>query len=169
MQEIVIRHEMNCDEDTYWYKCVFDAAYNDQLYLHELKFPQYHLDKFEETETSIHRVVRVAPKIPPLPGPVKKVIGDGLAYTETGTFDRKKKRYVFTATPNSMGEKAKTSGEMWVETLGEKKIARVARVSVDVKVFMVGGLIEDQILGSLRSSYERAASFTNEWVKTKGY
>jgi hypothetical protein len=114
-------------------------------------------------------VVRVSPKIPPLPGPVKKVIGDGLAYTETGTFDRKKKRYVFSATPNALGDKATTNGEMWAETLGEKKIARVARVSVDVKVFMVGGLIEDQILGSLRSSYADAAIFTNKWVKDHAY
>ena len=169
MQEIVIRHEMSCDEDTYWYKCVFDDEYNDKLYLQELKFPEYALEKFEKTDTSITRRVRVAPKIPPLPGPLKKVIGDGLAYTEVGTFDRAKKRYAFTATPNALGDKATTSGEMWAETLGEKRIARVARINVHVKVFAIGGLIEDQILNSLRSSYEAAAVFTNAWIKEKGY
>jgi len=169
MQNITIRHEMACDEDTYWYKCVFDAEYNEELYLKELRFPQYELAKYEETPDTIRRVVKVSPKIPPLPGPVKKVIGEGLAYTETGTFDRKKKRYVFTATPNALGEKATTEGEMWVETLGEKRIARVANIRVEVRVFMVGGLIEDQILNSLRASYDHAATFTNGWVKSKGY
>jgi len=38
-----------------------------------------------------------------------------------------------------------------------------------VKVFMVGSLIEDQILNSLRASYDHAAKFTNEYVKAKGY
>ncbi len=169
MQEIVIRHEMACDEDTYWYKCVFDAEYNTKLYLEELRFPQYELESQTEDDATIKRRVKVAPKIPPLPGPLKKVIGDGLAYVESGTFDRVKKRYTFTAIPNALGDKAATKGEMYVETLGDKKIARVARISVDVKVFMVGSLVEDQILNSLRSSYEAAASFTNRYVKAKGY
>src|ERR1700722_12108950 len=121
MQEIVIRHEMSCDEDTNWYKCVFDAEYNTKLYLEELKFPQYELESQEQDDAFIRRRVKVAPKIPPLPGPLKKVIGDGLAYTEVGTFDRAKKRYAFTATPNALGDKATTKGEMHVETLGEKK------------------------------------------------
>jgi hypothetical protein len=168
MQEITIRHEMDCDEDTYWHKCVFDTEYNERLYLKELRFPQYELEKLEDDGETIRRLVKASPQIPPLPGPVKKVIGDGLAYTESGTFTRAKKHYVFTATPNALAEKAKTSGDMWVETLGPKKIARVAKISVDVKVFMVGSLIEDQILSSLKGSYDRAASFTNEWVKEKG-
>jgi hypothetical protein len=168
MQEITIRHEMSCDEDTYWYKCVFNAEYNDRLYLTELKFHEYVTEKLVEDAATIQRVVRVTPRIPPLPGPVKKVIGDGLAYTERGTFDRAKRRYDFTATPNSLADRATTEGHMFVEMLGEQRIARVARIRVDVKVFMVGGLIEDQILNSLRSSYDRAASFTNEFVKEKG-
>ena len=169
MQDITIRHEMDCDEDTYWFKCVFDVEYNESLYLKELQFPQYELAKYEEDATSIRRTVKVSPKIPPMPAPVRKVIGEGLAYVEVGTFDRATKRYTFTATPNALGDKAKTSGVMFVETLGPKKIARVAKVSVDVKVFMVGSLIEDQILNSLRASYDHAAKFTNEYVKAKGY
>jgi hypothetical protein len=169
MQEVTIRHEMECDEDTYWYKCVFDKDYNERLYLTELKFPEYALLEYEETDGYIKRAVKVGPKVPPLPAPVKKVIGESLAYTERGTFDRKTKRYTFTATPNTLADKARTAGEMHVETLGPKRIARVAKVSVDVKVFMVGGLVEDQILNNLRQSYDRAATFTNEWVREKGY
>jgi len=169
MQQITIRHEMECDEDTYWYKCVFDADYNTQLYLQELRFPQYVQEEYSDDGETIRRVVRAAPKIPPLPGPVKKVIGDGLAYLEVGSFPRKTRHYTFTATPNALGDKATTKGDMFVEVLGPKRIARVANISVDVRVFMVGGLVEDQILNSLRTSYERAVAFTNAWVKEKGY
>jgi hypothetical protein len=169
VQEITIRHEMECDEDTYWFKCVFDADYNRELYLKDLGFPQYEQVKLEDDGKVITKVVRVTPKIPPLPGPVKKVIGDGLAYTESGTFDRAERRYVFTATPNALADKAQTKGVLFVEQLGPKRIARVAKISVDVKVFMVGSLVEDQILNSLKSSYEKAVGFTNRWVKDKGY
>jgi len=169
MQEVTIRHEMACDEDTYWYKCVFDKDYNEQLYLKLLGFPQYELEKYEDDGETIRRVVKASPKIPPLPGPVKKVIGEGLAYTESGSFPRSTRQYTFTAVPNALGDKATTAGKMWVEKVGDKRIARIAKISVEVKVFMVGGLIEDQILNSLRTSYERAVDFTNQWVKDKGY
>jgi Protein of unknown function (DUF2505) len=169
MQDFTLRHEMECDEDTYWFKCVFDKEYNERLYLTDLKFPRYELKKFEDDGKIIRRTVFAQPLLPPLPGPVKKVVGDGLAYTEEGSFDRAVRRYIFKATPNALGEKARTEGNMSVEKLGDKRIARVAKIQVEVKVFMVGGLIEDQIVNSLRSSYERAAAFTNAFVKEKGY
>ena len=55
MQEVTIRHEMECDEDTYWYKCVFDKDYNEQLYLKLLGFPQYELEKYEDDGETIRR------------------------------------------------------------------------------------------------------------------
>jgi hypothetical protein len=67
-----------------------------------------------------------------------------------------------------MAEKTKVSGEMWVEKLGDKKIVRLTRMSVEVKVFMVGGLVEDRILGDLRSSYDKGTTFTNEFIKENG-
>jgi hypothetical protein len=169
MQEFTIRHEMECDEETYWFSCVFDKEYNERLYLKDLRFPHYDLLEFEDDGKVIRRKVFAQPLLPPLPGPVKKVVGDGLAYTEVGSFDRAEMRYRFKAIPNSLPEKARTEGVMSVEKLGDKRIARVAKIQVEVKVFMVGGLIEDQIANSLRSSYERAAAFTNLYVKEKGY
>jgi Protein of unknown function (DUF2505) len=168
MQDFVLRHEMNCDEETYWWKCVFDKDYNELLYK-ELRFPRYELLHYEDDGKVVRRKALVQPLLPPLPGPVKKVIGDGLAYTEEGTFDRAVGRYIFTATPNALGEKATTEGNMFVEKLGDKRIARVAKMHVEVRVFMVGGLIEDQIMNSMRASYEKAAAFTNAYVKDKGY
>ena len=28
MPEVTLRHEMDCTEDTYWNKCIFDEEYN---------------------------------------------------------------------------------------------------------------------------------------------
>jgi hypothetical protein len=103
-----------------------------------------------------------------MPGPVKKVIGDRLIYVEEGTFDKKTKRYSFKVTPSTMADKTKVAGEMWVEAKGDKKITRVTKISVEVKVFMVGGMVEERILSDLRSSYDKGTVFTNGYIAQHG-
>ncbi|MFO0679639.1 MAG: DUF2505 family protein [Polyangiaceae bacterium] len=168
MAEITIRHELDCDEDTFW-KCVFDDEYNRRLYLERLQFPGYKILEQKDEATSILRKVHIDPPVAGLPGPVKKLVGDRLSYVEEGTFDKAKKRYTFTVRPSTLAEKTSTKGDLWTEKLGDKRVARLAKVTVEVKVFAVGGLVEDKIIGDLRASYEAAARFTNEYVKEKGW
>jgi hypothetical protein len=171
MAEIEIRHELDCSEDVYWEKCVFDREYNEELYSRYLKFPLYELVSQDDGPEKITRKVRIEPPVGNLPGPVKKVLGDRLGYVEEGTFDKKTRRYTFKVTPSTMAEKTKTTGELFTEPSksgGASRCVRVARMRVEVKVFAIGGMVEDKIIHDLRSSYEAAAKFTNEWVKTKG-
>ena len=168
MSEILLRHEIDTDEDTYWAKCVFDAEFNRKLYMEALQFPEWRLLDSKDDDASIWRKVQVDPPVGNLPGPVKKVIGDRLSYVEEGTFDKKAKRYSFTVTPSTLADKTKVVGEMWVEKLGDKKIARVTKISVAVKVFVVGGMVEDRIVADLRSSYDKGTTFTNQYIKENG-
>jgi hypothetical protein len=168
MPEITLRHEIDTDEDTYWSRCVFDEAFNTGLYLEGLKFPVWKLLESKEDEAKIWRRVQVDPPLDGMPGPVKKVLGDRLSYVEEGTFDRKTKRYSFKIFPSTLADKTKVTGEMWLEKIGEKKVARLTRISVEVKVFMVGGMVEDRIMSDLRTSYEKGTSFTNEFIKKNG-
>jgi len=168
MPEITLRHEIDTDEDTYWARCVFDAEFNKKLYIDALKFPEWKLLDSKDDDAKIWRKVQVDPPTGNMPGPVKKVIGDRLSYLEEGTFDKKTKRYAFKVTPSTMAEKTKVAGEMWVEKLGDKKIARLTKISVEVKVFMVGGLVEERILSDLRSSYDKGTTFTNQYIKENG-
>lgn len=168
MPELTLRHEIDTDEETYWAKCVFDAEFNKRLYIDALKFPQWQLVDSKEDDAKIVRKVQVDPPTGNMPAAVKKVMGDSLKYVEDGTFDKKTKRYSFKVTPSTMADKTKVAGEMWVEKLGDKKIARVTKINVEVKVFMVGGMIEERILGDLRSSYDKGTVFTNEYIKEKG-
>jgi hypothetical protein len=166
--EIKLRHEIDTDEDTYWAKCVFDAGFNEKLYMSALHFPEWRLLDSKDDDAKIWRKVQVDPPTGDMPAAVKKVIGDRLSYVEEGTFDKKTKRYAFKVTPSTMAEKTKVAGEMWVEKLGDKKIARVTKISVEVKVFLVGGLVEDRILSDLRSSYDKGTTFTNQYIKENG-
>lgn len=168
MPEVTLRHEIDTDEDTFWSKIVFNEEFNKKLYEGALKFPGWKLVDSKEDDAKIVRRVQVDPPVGDLPGPVKKVIGDRLAYTEEGTFDKKTKRYSFKVTPSTMAEKTKVSGELWAEKIGDKKIRRMCRISVEVKVFMVGGMVEDRIMQDLRSSYDNSTAYTNQYIKENG-
>jgi hypothetical protein len=168
MAQIDLRHDIDCDEDTFWEKCFLDQAFQNRMYLDELKFPAYEVLEQKEEGDKVFRRVRVDPPVGNLPGPVKKVIGDKLTYTEEGTFDRKAKRYTFKVMPSAMPDKTKVSGELWVEKAGDKKVVRRCKMSVEVKVFMVGGMVEDKLCEDLRSSYDKGAAFTNVYIKEKG-
>jgi len=168
MPEVTLRHEIDTDEDTFWAKIVFNEEFNKKLYEGALKFPGWKLLDNKEDDLKIVRRVQVDPPVGDLPGPVKKVIGDRLAYTEEGTFDKKAKRYSFKVTPSTMAEKTKVSGELWAEKIGDKKIRRMCRISVEVKVFMVGGMVEDRIMADLRSSYDNSTTYTNQYIKENG-
>ncbi len=168
MAEITLRHEIDTDEDTYWEKCVLSDAFNKEMYEKHLRFPGWTVLDKKEDDAKIVRKVKVEPRVGDLPGPVKKVIGDKISYVEEGTFDRKAKRYTFHVTPSALPEKTKINGELWCEKKGDKKITRVCRMSVEVKVMIVGGMVEQRILSDLRTSYDEGTSFTNEFIAKHG-
>ena len=169
MGHLVLRHEMGCDTETYWEKCVLTEEYNRRLFLEALKFLKYELIEQKDTGDTVTRRVKAEPKTANLPAPLKKVIGDSLGYTEEGSFDRKKKVYSFRSIPAAFPEKVKIHGTMRCEPLGEKKVTRVTEIDIDVKIFMVGGMVEERIVSDMKDSYAKAAAFTNRYVKEKGY
>ena len=168
MPEVTLRHEIDTDEDTFWSKIVFDESFNKKLYEGALKFPGWKLLDSKEDDATIVRRVQVDPPVGDLPGAVKKVIGDKLGYVEDGTFDKKTRHYSLKVTPSAMAEKTKVTGELWVEKIGEKKIRRMCKINVEVKVFIIGGMIEDRILSDLKNSYDNSTTFTNQYIKENG-
>ncbi len=168
MPEVTLRHEIDTDEDTFWSKIVFNESFNKQMFEGAMKFPSWKLVENKEDDAKISRRIDVDPPKADLPGPLKKVIGDSLAYREESTFDKKSKRLTFKVTPSAMSDKTKINGEMWTEKVGDKKIRRMCRVSVEVKVFMVGGMVEDRIIQDLKTSYDASATFTNKYIKDNG-
>jgi hypothetical protein len=169
MADITLRHEIACDEDTYWTKCVFNEEYNRRLFRDELAFPGFEVLEERDLGDTVHRKLRIDPPVAGLPGPLKKAIGDRLSYIEDGTFDKAAKRYRCTINPSSLGDKSKISADLRTEPLGDKRILRVVTVHIEVKVFAVGGLIEQKIADDLRASYDASARFTDAFVREKGF
>jgi hypothetical protein len=169
MRDINFEHVFECDEDTFWDKVFFDDEYNRGLFLESLKFLQWKQAFEEKSDAVIRRTVDVQPPLGDVPGPIKKVLGDRFGYREHGTFDKKARRYRFEVTPTTGAEKSTIRGELWVEKAGDKKVRRHAKISVEVRIMMIGKLIEDRVVADMTLSYSKAADYTNAWVKKKGF
>jgi hypothetical protein len=167
MSELTIRHEIDCDADTYW-RCVWDEEYNRRLYMDVLKFRECTRLMQEEKGDQISRRIKLNPPAVDLPAPVAKAIGD-IGWIEEGTFDKKTGHYKVKVIPASLPEKTHIFGELWCESRGPKRVERIAKMNVEVKVFMIGGIVEKRIIDDMKKSYEAAAKFTNEYVKEKGW
>jgi hypothetical protein len=168
MPEVTLRHEMDIGEDDYWEKCIFSEEYNQRLFVDTLKFPGFTLLASTNDADKMTKKVRIDPPLVGIPAAAKKAIGERLSYVEEGTYDKKTKRYRCAITPSTFADKTTVWAELWCDVLGPKKIARNVKVHVEVKVFIVGGLVEDKIMGDLKHSYDVAAKFTNEYAKEKG-
>lgn len=169
MLDVKIEHEIDCDEETFWSRCFFDEEFNRKLFLEALGFPVWRIVNQEEREDSVVRSIETQPKLENMPGPMKKLVGEKLSYVESGTYNRKTKRYEFQIVPSTLADKTNIRGVMYCEPLGEKKIRRVVEIKFEVKVFAIGKMIEEKTAQDTRASYDKAAAFTNQWVKEKGY
>jgi hypothetical protein len=164
MAEVTVRSELDCSADDYWNKCLLSEPYSNELYLDYLKFPGFKWLSLTTSGTTHTRKLHIDPPLNGLPGPVKKVIGDKFSYIEEGTFDAVAKRYRFKVTPSTAGDKTTTTGEAWCEEVGGKTVL-CTRLSVEVKIFMVGGMVEEKIIGDFKASLTAATTFINQWVK----
>lgn len=167
MAEANLRGEIHMSEEAYWANCFFDTEYNRRLFFDKLKFPGYESLWQKDEGTNLSRRVRISPPVDALPGPVKKIAGNSFNYEEEGTFDKGTKRYSFVVHSSTAADKSNVRGEMWVESVGGK-LYRCAKLQVDVKIFMVGGMIESKIIEDFTKSFEAATILANEFAKEKG-
>ena len=168
MAEITARHELDCSIQDYWEKCVFDPEFNQKLYVERLHFNSFVPGPSVDTAERRTKKCTMEPDLAGIPGPAKKVIGDALRYTEDGYLDKKSMRYYSSITPSAFADKTHVDAELWCEpspTGDANKCVRVARVKVEVKVFVVGSMVEDKIIKDLRSAYDAEAAFVREWVR----
>jgi hypothetical protein len=164
MQEITITHDFDCDEDTHWNRCFLNDAFNRKVYLDTLEFPVWRVIEHKDTDDAFTWRVDIRPLLKNIPGPVMRVMGDRFGYVEDGTFDKKTKIYKFRTIPSLMAEKVDIHGEVFVETLGAKKIRRTVKVHVEVKVFAIGALIEQSTVDQLRTGYDQASAFMQHYL-----
>lgn len=167
MTRFTLRHTFPTDIDTFWTKVFFELDYNRGLYA-ALKYKVWEqLERRDEPDGTIHRRARLEPSFD-VPALLKKVIGDGVSYVETGRYDPKSRRWAFEIVPSKMPDRVKTTGEYWVDARGAKEVERSCAVSIDASIFGIGGALESYLEKTTRESYEVAARFTREWLAARG-
>ena len=168
MKEVKFDHIFECGIDTYWDKVFFDEAFNHKLFHELLQFSEWKDTVTKTTDEVIERTVVVRPPVGDVPAAVRKVLGDNFGYQEHGRFDRKTKRYHVDVEPNVVKDKTHIHGDIWLERIDDKRSRRLAVFSLEVKIMVVEKLIEDAIAKDMTRSFERGATFTNEWIRDKG-
>jgi hypothetical protein len=163
MGKFTVTHEINCDLDTFW-KVFFDQEFNNALYRNELQFPDFQITSQQETDASIVRKIAAQPKME-VPGALQKLIGSGFRYTEEGSFDKATKIWKWRLTPSTLADKLRTEGVVRVEKIGDTKVRRIADITMEAKIFGLGGLIESSTEKQLREGWDKSARFMNEYLK----
>lgn len=162
MKQVKLVHEINCSPAVFW-KLQFDPAFNEALLAHAMKVEQYKTLKFEENDREIRRTTTGKPKID-LPGPIKKIMGDGFAYTEEGKFDKATQTWSWKISVSSFGDKARNEGTMRLEPISDDKVRRIAEAVVECKIFGVGGLVEGNMEKAMVEGWNAGAAFINKWI-----
>ena len=164
MGKFTVTHEINCNEEAFW-KLFFDKDFNVKLYKEGLGFPEFNIVDQRETDTDLVRKVTGTPKME-VPGPVAKVLGSNFGYTEEGKFNKATKVWQWKLTPSAMADKLRNEGVLKISAIGDAKVRRVAEITLEAKVFGIGGLIESSSEKQLREGWDKSAVFMNNWIKT---
>ncbi len=160
MGNFKVDHRFPISAEAYWDTLFFDEPFNKKFYLEELGFDRYEIsDEVTEADGSRSRTIKSQPKSD-MPAAVKKIIGDELVYLERGRFDAKTKRYRFDIEVPKFKDKVRIKGDFWVEPDGADACRRLCEMSVQVKMFGVGGLVEGFIERQTSESYDKAAEYT---------
>lgn len=162
MKDFTLHHEIATDVDGFW-KIFFDKDYNVALYKKGLDFPGFEVVSLKETDEDITRTTKVTPKLD-VPGPVAKLLGNGFAYTEVGTFNRAEKIWHWRNTPS---DKLKTEGTVRVEPMGDGRVRRIGDIHIEGKIFGLSSVLESTLEKNLRHGWDRSALFLNEWIAGK--
>jgi len=165
MGKFTVSHEINCDEETFW-KTFFDKTFNEKMYREGLGFSEFNVLEQTETDAKITRKTAGMPKME-MPGPVAKLLGSNFRYTEDGTFDKASKKWSWKMTPSVLAEKIRNEGWLRVEPIGDGKVRRIGEITIEAKIFGVGGLMESSAEKQLRAGWDESAVYMNKFLSTK--
>ncbi len=166
MTNIHLVHTIDTDVAGFW-KLFFDKDLNRALYMKALKFPKLELLSFEENDTTVTRRMAATPHLGALPGPVAKLLGSNFGYVEEGTMKKSEGVWRFKMIPTTLADKIKQEGTVHLEPDGANKVKRTVDISVDAKVFAIGGLVEGAAGTTIREAWETSTTYMNEWIAGK--
>lgn len=166
MIDFTLTHEIGCSAEQFW-KVFFSPEFNNSLYLKELAFPDFKIVSLDNPDGDVHRVVDAQPRLA-MPEVVMKLLGPSFRYREEGKLDRAQSVFSWKLTPSTLSEKVRTSGKVKAVKIDENRCKRIVEISIEAKIFGVGGLVESSSEKTYRDAWERSAAYMNRYLKTLG-
>lgn len=160
MPKFTVTHEINCNPTTFW-KLFFDRDFNDKLYLEELGYSEFKILEKDETDTQISCKLTTKPKMN-LPAPVAKLLSTNYRYMEEGPFDKATQVYRWKRIPSTQPDKIRFEGSIRIEPIGDSKVRRIADITVECKIFGIGGLMESTFEKEMRYEFDQSAAYFNK-------
>ena len=157
MKTVTATAVLPCTPDTFW-KIFLDERFTRALFIDELQFKE--LTVLELTDSA--RKIRVVPKVN-LPGALQKLVGDSFAYEEHGTLDRGKNEWSWRMVPRK--EIIATRGKTRVEPVGDGQCRRSDEVTIEGKIFGLGGIIESTAEKEVRNSSQKELALFTRWLE----
>jgi len=162
----VMRHRFSTTKDRFWGEVFFDDEFNRGLSEALDNESMEVVEQSGEVSGTLKRTLTCTPRMD-APGPVRKILGDSMDYTETGEWNAKTGRWEFSMVTAALGDKMKLNGAMWAEECGDE-IERVCEIEFSVKMFGMGKVIEKFLATSIVENQEKAARFTQDFISSKG-
>jgi hypothetical protein len=159
MRRFNMTQDIHTDVDSHW-RLFLDDDYEKRQCLEGFGFTSWELLERRESEGEIFRRIRAVPKLE-LPAAVSKILGARFAYTEDSRFDKKTKVWRSHMTPSTLGDRLSSESIVRCEPAGEGRCRRLCDLSVEAKIFGVGGLVEGALEKSIRDGWEKSVVYMN--------
>jgi hypothetical protein len=162
VNELTLRHELACTPERHW-ELFFDPKWQQTLIVGGLGFFSCEVGELERRGDDTKRSMRVTPKID-VPAPVAKLLGPKLAYTELGSFHEPTKTWTYELKLSVLAEKIRLGGRVNLEPVGADRCRRISYLYMDVRIPLIGGLVEKAAEKNMRDGWDRSATWVNGWL-----
>ncbi len=164
MRRITRRDVLDLDADRYWRDVFFSRSFQERVYLEALGCERVEfLEERGDLATGLARRLRFVQRMD-APAPVRKLFGETTSMEEDGRFDPATKRWNFRMIPDRMADKLEITGETWLEERGPGRVERISDLNVNVKIFAVGGLVEQFIASSTETQNQKQSVFLKRFI-----
>jgi hypothetical protein len=165
MRRFTLVQEIAGSVEDHW-KLFLDEEFDRKQYLEGFGFPKYELLDSRDDDARTTRRIRVTPKLD-VPGAVSKLLGSSFGYTEEAAYDKVSKLYRAKMTPNVLSDRLSSDSSVRVEPAGEGRSRRTVDVSVEAKIFGLGGVVEMALEKNLRDGWEKSAAYLNQQLRAR--
>jgi hypothetical protein len=167
MRRFTLVQEIAGSVDDHW-KLFLDDEFDRRQYLEGFGFPKYELLEHKDSESQITRKIRVQPKLD-VPAAVAKLLGDKFGYVEESVFDKTSRVYRAKMTTNVLSDRLFSDSVVRVEPAGtaNDRCRRTCDLSVEAKIFGIGGLVEVALEKNLRDGWEKGAAYMNQQLRAR--